>query len=65
MTARKGSNPLNPVYKLAHAEIKPATPAKFQRDTMKTEDIYGASPRKWNEVPFRRDTLNVADIPGA
>lgn len=65
LTARKGSNPLNPTYQLPHAEIKPATPVKFKRDTLKTDDISGASPKNWNQSPFRRDTLNVRDIDGA
>ncbi len=56
---------MNPVYQLSHVDIKPATPAKFRRDTLKTDDIAGASPKNWNLTPFKRDTLNIKDIEGA
>lgn len=65
-TNRKASNPLNPVYNLATVEYKPATPVKFKRDGLKTDDIEGCK-SKIHCDPHQRvkETMSVADIMGA
>ena len=63
-TSRPPSNPLNPIYKLAHVEIKAPVPLKFIRDQISNDDIDGAKPtiKKYFET---RDVLAVKDIAGA
>jgi len=63
-TTRPPSNPLNPVYKLAHVEYFPPEPPKFIRDNMEIEDIDGARPKK-QKYYETRDSMKVADIDGA
>lgn len=47
LSSRKASNPLNPIYQLAQVDIKPATPPKFIKDTLKTDDIEYSKPRSF------------------
>ena len=63
-STRPPSNPLNPVYKLAHVEYVPPSPPKFVRDAMQITDVEGARPKKKPERA-ERDPLKVNDIKGA
>jgi hypothetical protein len=63
-TTRPPSNPLNPVYKLAHVEYQPPAPPKFIRDCIDIDDIDGAKPKKAKYFETR-NLMDVNDIDGA
>lgn len=63
-TSRQPSNPLNPIYKLAHVEKRPVTPPKFIRDAFDNADIEGAHTKK-EKYYETRNTMNLEDIDGA
>lgn len=67
-TARLGTNPLDPVYKLPSFQTKPTTPPRFIRDAHSVEvtdiqDIEGAQARqfmRWKP----RESMKLDDIEG-
>lgn len=63
-TTRQASNPLNPVYKLAHVEYVKPDPPKFIRDSMNVSDLDGARPKQ-ERVLNTRETNKIHDIEGA
>ena len=63
-TKREPSNPLNPVYKLAHVEYVPPEPPKFIRNSMEIKDIDGARPKFIKELKTRETNL-ISDIEGS
>lgn len=63
-TKREPSNPLNPVYKLAHVEYVPPEPLKFIRDNLRVDDVDGARPKFVRELKTR-ESNKVNDIEGA
>lgn len=56
---------MNPNYKLAQVEVRPATPPKFIRDAMSIDDIDKTKP-KTDVMAGRptRDVLKIDDIQG-
>jgi len=65
VTTREPSNPLNPMYKLPHTEVRVATPPKFVRDHIDIKDIDGARPNPYTKWNIDRKTNLVDDIDGA
>ena len=65
VTKRKPSNPLNPVYKLAYAEVRTATPPRFIRDQINIDDIDGSKPNPYVKYNINRKTNEINDIDGA
>lgn len=63
-TTNRVTNPLNPVYKLPSYETRAATPPRFIRDALVSDDIEGSKPRKVDKWQTR-DHISIKDIDGA
>lgn len=64
VTTRPPSNPLDPVYKLAHVEYVKPDPPKFIRDSIDISDVEGARPKFVRELKTRA-TNSISDIDGS
>lgn len=55
-------DPLEPKYRLASYETRPATPPKYIRNELEISDIRGATTKQYYQQPARDLNLDVSDI---
>lgn len=58
-------DPLEPAYALPSCELRPATPPKFIKDSLSTDDIWGAQPMiPRHQLIATRNHIDYSDVPG-